>query len=50
MKHVATITVSKPVKAEEVAWIQLKDLIAPAKISPTQSTWLSMQWDNLLQK
>lgn len=65
MKHVKTLSNTKPAKAEETAWVQLKDLIggaytAPAagqfigaggsNLQPAQTAWLATQWDNLLQK
>lgn len=48
MKHTKMLT--KPAKAQEVAWIQLKDIIAPTQLSDTQAMWLAAQWDNWLQK
>lgn len=50
MKHIHMMTTVKPVKAEEVAWVQLKDLIGKTAITPQQSEWLSLQLDNYLQK
>ncbi len=50
MKHIKVLSEVKPMKAEEVAWIQLKDLIAPANLSGDQIFWLTAQWDNWLQK
>lgn len=61
MKHLKVLSAEKPLKAEEVAWIQLKDLIGPniPKVGPVTPTgnmsneqvrWLTAQWDNWLQK
>jgi len=50
MKHIHMMSALKPAKAEEVAWIQLKDLIGLTAITPQQSEWLSLQLDNYLQK
>lgn len=65
MKHVQVLSSQKPAKAEETAWIQLKDIIgnnytAPAlggfvgpvasNMSGEQSGWLAAQFDNWLQK
>lgn len=62
MKHLTVLSAQKPLQAQEVAWIQLKDLIGtniqkpPAAILPTgnmsqeQVSWLATQWDNMLQK
>jgi len=52
MKHVKALSTEKPMKAAEVAWVQLKDIIGIGKgnnLSPNQSNWLSMQKDNWLQ-
>lgn len=51
MKHLKVLSEKKPMKAEEVAWIQLKDLIGTAAgLQPEQIGWLTAQWDNWLQK
>ncbi|HOJ32984.1 MAG TPA: hypothetical protein PKY35_07105 [Candidatus Hydrogenedentes bacterium] len=51
MKHLKVLSEKKPMKAEEVAWIQLKDLIGSAAgLSDEQVYWLQAQWDNWLQK
>ena len=51
MKHIKVLSEVKPMKAEEVAWIQLKDLIGSAAgMSNEQIQWLTAQWDNWLQK
>ncbi len=57
MKHLKRISAPQPQKAQEVAWVQLKDLIASnytkggaSNMSPLQELWLAAQWDNLLQK
>jgi len=66
MKHVKMLSIAQPAKAQEVAWVQLKDIVGPAyskdllggnfiggggsNLSPTQSMWLATQWDNWLQK
>lgn len=52
MKHMVNITKTKPATAEEVAWIQLKDIL-PLKngfaLHPQQQQWLALQLDNLKQ-
>jgi hypothetical protein len=61
MKHLKVLSTEKPIKAEEVAWIQLKDLVATnipkvgfvgptGNMSQEQVRWLATQWDNWLQK
>ena len=61
MKHVKVLTVEKPARAEEVAWIQLKDILGTNKfgnpninplgnMSQQQARWLITQFDNWLQK
>lgn len=60
MKHLKVLSTERPVKAEQVAFVQLKDLIAPTvtpkgsftptTMTGTQTAWLAAQWDNFMQK
>lgn len=60
MKHLKVLSTERPVKAEQVAFVQLKDLIwptvtpkgsvSPTTLTDTQTAWLAAQWDNFLQK
>jgi hypothetical protein len=63
MKHLTVLSTEQPAKAQETAWIQVKDLIAsnynkgqanifgvPGNMSTEQVNWLAAQWDNALQK
>jgi hypothetical protein len=61
MKHVKVLTVEKPARAQQVAWVQLKDVLGTNKagnpainplgnMSQQQARWLINQFDNWLQK
>jgi hypothetical protein len=61
MKHVKVLSTEKPVQAQEVAWVQLKDIIGTNKagnpalnpqgnMSIAQTRWLAAQIDMWLQK
>ena len=65
MKHLKVLSTEKPVRAAEVAWVELKDLIGPntskasttgfvgavtTNLSNEQVGWLTAQVDNWLQK
>jgi hypothetical protein len=60
MKHLTVLSTERPAKAQETAWVQVKDLIASnykgggffggGNMSAEQLGWLATQWDNALQK
>jgi len=50
MKHVKALSTEKPMKAAEVAWVQLKDIISKNPLGDAQAWWVLTQFDNWLQK
>lgn len=64
MKHLTAMSIEKPAKAEEMAWIQLKDIVSPnlpknpnqfigqttGNMTQAQATWMAAQFDNWLSK
>jgi len=50
MKHVKALSTEKPMKAAEVAWVQLKDIISKNPLGDAQARWMIWQFDNWLQK
>lgn len=59
MKHVKVLSTEKPAQADEVAWIQLKDIIGgnqpPGKafggnLIPGQAGWMMARFDQWMQK
>ena len=49
MKHVKVLSTKKPVAAEQVAWVELKNIFGPLKLRPQQAGWLVALFDNLRQ-
>ena len=49
MKHVKALSTSKPVSAEQVAWVEWKNIFGPLKLRPAQAGWLLSLIDNWLQ-
>lgn len=48
MKH--TKMVSKPARAEQVAWVEFKNIFGPLPLRQDQAGWLVSLIDNALQK
>jgi hypothetical protein len=49
MKHMKVLTNEKPAQADEVAWVELKNIWGPLKLRPEQARWLLSAIDNWLQ-
>jgi len=49
MKHVKALSNEKPVKGEEVAWVQLKNIIGTLPLTGNQALWVNAQIDMKLQ-
>ncbi|GMV93023.1 MAG: hypothetical protein AMXMBFR82_28010 [Candidatus Hydrogenedentota bacterium] len=49
MKHVKVLSTEKPVCAEQVAWVEFKNIFGPLKLRPEQQNWLVALIDNWLQ-
>ncbi len=49
MKHVKVLSTGKPVAAEQVAWVELKNIFGPLKLRDSQAFWLVSLFDNWLQ-
>ena len=49
MKHVRMLSTEKPARADQVAWVELKNIIGPLKLRPAQQTWLISLIDNFFQ-
>jgi hypothetical protein len=49
MKHVKVLSTNKPVAAEQVAWVELKNIFGPLKLRNAQANWLVALFDNWLQ-
>jgi hypothetical protein len=49
MKHVKVLSTEKPVRANQVAWVELKNIFGPLKLRPEQQNWLVALFDNWLQ-
>lgn len=50
MKHVQTLSNTKPVYAEYASWLSFKNIFRGAGLSPEQTGWLEGELNNLLQK
>jgi hypothetical protein len=50
MKHVHMMTKPKPSKADEVAWVSLKNIFGFAPLTYTQGQWVSARVDQGLRK
>ena len=48
MKHVNALSTEKPVRADQFAWVELKNIFGPLKLRPEQSQWLLALIDNIL--
>lgn len=40
MKHVKVLTTERPARADQVAWVELKNIFGPLKLRPEQARWL----------
>jgi len=49
MKHVKVMSSTKPAPADQVAWVELKNIIGPVKLRPAQANWLVSLIDNFFQ-
>ena len=49
MKHVRMLSTEKPAGAEQVAWVELKNIFGPLKLRPAQQQWLIALIDNFFQ-
>ena len=49
MKHVKVLSTEKPISAEQVAWVELKNIFGPLKLRPAQAGWLVALFDNWRQ-
>ena len=50
MKHVKVLSTEKPMQADEVAWVRLKDFLPGNALTANQLQWLASQVDETLQK
>ncbi|MCP4641744.1 MAG: hypothetical protein GY851_14980 [bacterium] len=48
MKHVKVLTAEQPARADQVAWVELKNIFGPLKLSADQARWLLALIDNNL--
>ncbi|GMU94107.1 MAG: hypothetical protein AMXMBFR4_31650 [Candidatus Hydrogenedentota bacterium] len=49
MKHVKVLSTNRPVAAEQVAWVELKNIFGPLKLRNQQAFWLVSLIDNWWQ-
>lgn len=49
MKHVKVLSTERPARADETAWVELKNIFGPLKLRSEQATWLLALIDSWLQ-
>lgn len=50
MKHFKVLSNEMPAKAEETAWVTVKDIFVPGNLTGSQAEWVAAQVDHKLQK